>query len=475
MSVVCRAVTRSLIAGCLIGVYAPAFAVPVDFASQGSPPVALKAAIEALNTDSAKTFIDSTIKKLPKQHSIPLPLGLEWALSMKPVDLLRLDNGLQQRSPVPGLGTLPLTSLDGVDIVSEPAGTVGRSEAQFGVSQKEWIGSRFALGGSSVNQGTDRRGRINISADNLANNSDYLSFNYDRSLETRASARSQGFGLGYSFPWHTNDFRIQADRSEYERSVVGTDRKYDVSGNSLTFDFTGNRTLFSNADTTFNSEIGLSVSEDRYSVDEDDGYTSRRQLSVANFSGEIEHYFGLNARAFSRFTVRRGVEVLGADADDWANTTGNPRFRKYSFYGSLSKPAGRWTWGLSGRYQYSPDELPYSERLTVASSSMNAGFAGEYLSGIQGGWLRLNADSPRIPVSLLTSLYSSVRISVLKGWLPETDRQAESRSASAAQLTFLLEGNGIDAGLRLGQMLESSSDVSSPSIPDISLNASFDL
>jgi hemolysin activation/secretion protein len=456
--------------------HASAFAVSTDFAPQAAEVVAFEDAIDALNAGSAKTFTDGPLAQLSEQSRIPLPLGLEWALSLQPADLLRLDNGLQAPSPLPGLGTLPMT---GNGYAGDRAGlddTVERPAAQFGVSRREWLGSRFDLGGSSVDDGPDRRGRINLSAGNLASSSDYLSFNYKRALETRANSRSQGFGLGYSFPWRTNQFRIYADRSEYEDSVVGTDRKYDVSGDNLRFDFTGNRRLFSGMNTTFDGEFGLSVNESHYSVDEEDGYTSQRQLSVVNLTGKLAHYFGGNAKAIARLSAERGVKILGASADDWANTTGDPRFRKYSFYGSVTKPAWSWTWGMAGRYQYSPDELPYSERMTVVSSSLNSGFAGEYLSGIQGGWLRIDADSPRVPVSLITSLYSSVRVSLLKGWLPETERQSHNYgSASAAELTLRLEGEDIDAGLRIGHMLESSSDESRPSIPDISINASFAL
>lgn len=359
--------------------------------------------------------------------------------------------------------------------ISAPVDTSAQPRARIRSVRRHWLGSRFSLAGESQNMSDERRGHIDVVADDLASSNDALQFQYKRSSANRLEARSQGFGFDYSFPWLSNDFAVNFERYDYEDTVVGSDRIYEVSGDTRVIDFSGRRTLLDFNGTRLESLMGLSTKENNSF---EDGYrldSSSRQYTIMRFEGRLSQDLWLDTTAVTSLSAERGLDAFGAGDTDIPEADGTSQFSKYTFYGSLSKPVWLWTWGLSGRYQYTPDILPGSEKMLIAGSSLVSGFSGQSLVAGQGGWLRFDANSPAVPFPLTSTLTSDVRLSLLKGWAPNIEGQTDSYgSASAAEVSLRLTGQRMSAGLSVGKMLGASSDAASPpELPDVKLSFSL--
>ncbi|MDG5498985.1 ShlB/FhaC/HecB family hemolysin secretion/activation protein [Marinobacter sp. BGYM27] len=359
--------------------------------------------------------------------------------------------------------------------ISAPVDSAAQSSARIHTVRRHWLGSRFSLAGESQNMSDERRGHIDVIADDLASANDALQFQYRRASANRLEARSQGFGFDYSFPWRNNDFAINFERYDYEDTVVGSDRIYEVSGDTRVIDFSGRRTLLDFNGTRLESLMGLSTKENNSF---EDGYrldNSSRQYTIMRFEGRLSQDLWLDTTAVTSLSAEQGLDAFGAGDNDIPESDGTSQFSKYTFYGSLSKPVWLWTWGLSGRYQYTPDILPGSEKMLIAGSSLVSGFGGQSLVAGQGGWLRFDASSPAVPFPLTSTLTSDVRLSLLKGWAPNTEGQSDNYgSASAAEVSLRLTGQRMSAGLSVGKMLGASSDAASPpELPDVKLSFSL--
>ncbi|MDX1799945.1 MAG: ShlB/FhaC/HecB family hemolysin secretion/activation protein [Marinobacter sp.] len=373
----------------------------------------------------------------------------------------------------PTSDALTLRVLVGEEPPEAPESTI----ANVVPARPTWLGERISLGGDSLTSRSDYHGRLDLAADDLTGLDDDLMFNYNRSMATRFDARSQGFGFDYSFPWRYSTLSLNGNLYKYQNSVVGPDRKYQISGNSRVIDMSANHTLFANPSTRLDGQVSL-ISRENNSYTEgtrlDD---SSRQFSVLRVEGRLHHYLGFDTTAFTRFSAERGLDVFGADSDQSSVERGTSRFRTYSVFGSVGHTFWRWALDLSGQYQYSPDVLPYSEQILVASSSLMSGFADQSLAGDQGGWVRLDANSPWFPTELIRGLHSNLRLSVLRGWVPQIDGQDDPYgAASAAELAVQIKTDDLTAGMRVGRMLdESATNTRKPDHPDIAFTLSMNL
>lgn len=344
-------------------------------------------------------------------------------------------------------------------------------------ARPSWLGERISLGGGSLSSRSDYHGRLDLAADDLTGLNDALIFNYDRSMATRFDARSQGFGFDYSFPWRYSTLSVNGNVYNYQNSVVGPDRKYQINGNNRVIDMSANHTLFANPSTRLDGQVSLISRESNRYTEGTRLDDSSRQFSILRVEGRLHHYLGFDTTAFTRFSADRGLNVFGADSDQHSVERGTTRFRTYSVFGSLGRTFWRWAWDLSGQYQYSPDVLPYSEQILVASSSLMSGFADQSLAGDQGGWVRLDANSPWFPMELMRGLHSNLRLSVLRGWVPQIDGQGDPYgAASAAELALQVKTDDLTAGMRVGRMLaESATNTRKPDHPDIAFTLSMNL
>ncbi|WP_166267756.1 ShlB/FhaC/HecB family hemolysin secretion/activation protein [Marinobacter caseinilyticus] len=338
-----------------------------------------------------------------------------------------------------------------------------------------WLGERLSFRGDSQQANGDYRGRLDLAANDLTGLNDALQLNYNRSLAGRADAHARGFNFDYSFPSRFGVIAINGDLSEYEDSVIGSGYKFQVSGERHAIDMSARRNLFGNRMMNLDALLGAATEESSRFEEGAEQRDSSRQFSAVWIEGRMNYDLGLlNTAAFTSVSVENGFEHYRETASA-ANDTAE--YRKYTVLGSLSKPLWRWTWDLNGQYQYSPDALPGSEKLLVAGSSLISGFAGQGASSSRGGWLRLDASSPWLPLMMLSNMHSSLRLSVLKGWIAHTTHQVDHHgSASAAEVALQVKSAGMTAGLRVGKMLgESLRVMSKPDVPDVSLTLSLSL
>lgn len=341
-----------------------------------------------------------------------------------------------------------------------------------------WLGDRISFGGDTVNTNGDYRGSLDLAASDIAGGSDALSLRYNRFLAGHAEGRNHGFGFGYSFPSSFGAVTINGNLSDYEDSATGDGRRYQISGDRQAVNASLRRPVFELGDLRFDALMGLATEANTAFTEGERVDDASRHLSSFWFETQMNCNIGVfGTSVFSSMSVKRGLTSLGADNDPWAGTDIDAEYRKYTLLGSLNQPIGRWNWNLNGHYQYSPDTIPGSQYTLIAGPSQISGFAGQGTYSQQGGWLRLDASSPWFPLLVLSNIHSSVRLSLLKGWVEPTERQSDLRgTASAAEIALQLKSNGLTAGLKVGRMLgDSLSVMQKPDAPDVSLTLSISL
>lgn len=342
---------------------------------------------------------------------------------------------------------------------------------------RNWLGERVSVAGDSDHQGGRFKGNLGVAANDLTGLNDALSLSYQRSVLAREGVLNRGLGFDYAFPWRAGTIRVNGSLYEYEDSVTTADHRYDVRGDSQAVNVSAYRTLFSRDGTELAATMGVGARETQQQVEDDQADTSRSQFSSLRLETRLRQDLALDAVAVTRFTAEQGQEVFGEDsAGQWSETARNA-YQKYSIQGSLSKPLWRWQCEVNGRYQFAPASLPGSHYVVAVSPSMMHGFGGQSLSGSRGGWLRLDASSPWQPLPVRPGLNTSLRLSVLRGWVPQTrPDQTLYGSASAAEVALNVRGGGFQAGLRVGSMLSTSANAPArPESPDLTLSFSVQL
>lgn len=344
-----------------------------------------------------------------------------------------------------------------------------------GELHRHWRNPQFELMGES--QYTSDRGRENIgvAANNLIHVDHLLNLDYRVSDAMKAQDHSAGFGLNYAFPFANNWFEVGFSHSEYENTVVSSDNRYDASSESRVFNFTGRRSLrewrYLRLDGTvkFTNRDARKYQEGHW-VEETHHQVSRFQLD-----GRSRYDLAFDMLATTQVSVVGGMDVNGAEYNAKDSYAEDDSFHKFVVAAALSRDLWFWTLGVSGRYQFTPDDIPSSEYMKIAGSGLISGFSGHSMSSPVGGWLRVDASSPSFVVPFTSHLLSSVRVAVLRGWMPENlDDRHRYDTASAAEFSLGVQARGLNADISVGHMLGDSKLTSVTSdMPDISLSLSL--
>ncbi|WP_141737124.1 ShlB/FhaC/HecB family hemolysin secretion/activation protein [Marinobacter sp. X15-166B] len=337
---------------------------------------------------------------------------------------------------------------------------------------RHWRNPRFELLGDS--QHTSERGRehIGLAANNLLHARHSLNLEYRAVDALRVQDHSKAYGFNYAFPVASNWFELGLQRTEYQNTAVSSAGKHDVSGDSRVVSFSGRRAMHRWRYLRLDGRFAFSERETRVFEAGRWVKDSLHQISRVQFDGYATHELGFEVQASTRFSVIGGVDVNGAEyRDEEGYRVDNP-FHKYVIAGSLRRQLWLWSLGVSGRYQFSPDDMPASEYMKVAGPGLISGFAGRSLRSPVGGWLRVDAASPPFLVPFTSHLLSGVRLSVLQGWMPDNPAARDHyQSASAAELSVGLQTRGLHADISVGSMLEESPLTSlSPHRPDVSVS-----
>lgn len=343
--------------------------------------------------------------------------------------------------------------------------------------QNHWLASHLQFAGNTAQNDDGHQGRIGLAANGLVQADHDMRLDFNESASQRVENESEAIAFSYSFPLGGNRFSLYANSYEYQSTVVGDDGKYEASGEGRNFNVSNRRSLFSLAGFSFDSVMSLSSSEARYFERGEWIEDSSRQLSKFTLEGATSRDLWFDVVSTTRISASGGLEVFGKEYDMEESLDEDERFHKFSISSTLSKELYRWQWGLTGRYQFTPNDLPDSEYLLVAGPSMIAGFNGQTLAAAEGGWLRLDANSPLFSVPLMSDVRSDVRFSVLQGWVPDESMQSDRfGSASAAEISLQFQARGLRADVSVGRMLGASSlSTTKPDVPDVSLSLSLGL
>lgn len=438
------------------------------FLSQGL--VTTRAFLPEQSLEDGELLIRIVVGEVQGYESESLtPRNIEWAFPLEPGDVLNL------RDIEQGLDQINRLRSNNATIDMLPGDKVGQTIVNVKNEPDYWLGARLSLEGDSVQQGDDYRARADVFADDLLGVNDALIINGNQSLAERSRSKSYGYGFDYSVPWRYNLFTLSGNQFKYENIVQGTNRTFVVSGESQVLDASVNRTLYRGQSTKLDGLVGLATKKTNNYIEDTRIDVSSRQLSIGRIELRIKQFIGQDMTAFASLAGEHGLRMLGADDDRQGGYPNDAQFRKYRFYGALSKPFWNWQAGLTCQYQYSPDHLPASEQVLVASSSLISGFNDFSLAGDSGGWLKLDLGSPYVALGWLPGFHANMAFSVLKGWIPHTDNQPHG-SASAAEVAFRLIGQGLSLDIRVGKRLEAPSATQiKADTPDVGLTLAYSL
>ncbi|WP_162628786.1 ShlB/FhaC/HecB family hemolysin secretion/activation protein [Marinobacter bohaiensis] len=355
----------------------------------------------------------------------------------------------------------------------------GQSGPSFSLQhvQQHWLGSHLQLAGSSSRSREGHSGRIGLEADDLIEANHAMRFNFNESGSQRVQNEAEAFAFHYAFPLAGNSLSMDVDTFSYQSTVTGDESKYEARGEGRNLMFSGRRSLFSWSGINFDSVLGVRNQQATYHEKGEWVEDSSRQLSMFTLEGSTSRELLFDVTASTRFAASSGMEMVSKDYDDEDGLDENDGFQKYVLSGSLSRQLFDWQLDFSGHYQFTPDDLPDSQYFTVVGPAMISGFNGQSITAAKGGWLRLDANSPRFTMPMVSYLRSALQFSLLRGWIPDASMQADrAGSASAAEVSLRFQGRGIQAGFSVGRMLGASSDATDkPDVPDVSLSLSVGL
>lgn len=221
-----------------------------------------------------------------------------------------------------------------------------------------------------------------------------------RSSDFSSSKDAQNFAAGVSVPYGYGLLDYSYSWSNYLSTIDNNGYHWRSTGDNETHRLNGSWVLFRNGDIKTSAAVGLTHRINHNYLDDVLLATSSRKLS--SFSLGINHTQKI-ATGVATFnpTFTQGVPWLGAeDGNDKHGDVPKAEFRKWSVNGSYQQPLTDRLWWLSSIYfQWSPDRLYGSERLTLGGETSVRGFKEQYLSGDNGGYWRneINASLFTLP------------------------------------------------------------------------------
>lgn len=341
-------------------------------------------------------------------------------------------------------------------------------------SVTQYVASHLEFSGNSSQTNDRVDGRLNVTTNSLIWSQHVLGLDFSDSAAREGSAESTTLALRYSFPLAGGDFRIDLENRDYSGAVNGSGQRYDARGERRNLKLTGNRSIWSwqgiEVGSVFSHSSGKSSAfEDAVWV-EDSSHT----LSSFGFQGSAAHELIGGIYATTSLTA-----IGGLDSEETVGASGYSRdadgFHKLALAASLNREVLSWNLGLSGRYQFAPEDLPSSEYLVVAGPSLLRGFNGQSVRVVEGGLLQMNARSPGFHWPFASELNSSVTLSLLQGWAPYSAAQSDRfGSTSTGEISFQLYSRDFRADLSVGQMLNASNTaLLMPTSPDLSFSLSI--
>ena len=210
-----------------------------------------------------------------------------------------------------------------------------------------------------------------------------------RSSDFSNSKDAQNFAAGVSIPYGYGLLDYSYSWSNYLSTLDNNGYLWRSTGDTETHRLTGSWVLFRNGDIKTGLSAGITHRINRNYLDDVLLATSSRKLSSVSLG--INHTQKIaSGVATLNPTFTQGVPWLGAEDDnDKQGDVPKAEFRKWSLNGSFQRPVADKLWWLTSVYfQWSPDRLYGSERLTLGGETSVRGFKEQYISGDNGGYWR---------------------------------------------------------------------------------------
>lgn len=253
----------------------------------------------------------------------------------------------------------------------------------------------FPLDGSVSfdNSGQKSTGTGQLSGALFANNvfglADKWFISGGRSSDFSSSKDAQNFAAGVSISYGYGLLDYNYSWSNYLSTIDNNGYLWRSTGDSETHRLNGSWVLFRNGDIKTASSLGLTHRINRNRLNDVLLETSSRKLS--SFSLGINHTQKIaSGVATLNPMFTQGVPWFGAEDDNHKQgDVPKAEFRKWSVSGSFQRPLAEKLWWLSSVYfQWSPDRLYGSERLTLGGETSVRGYKEQYISGDNGGYWR---------------------------------------------------------------------------------------
>lgn len=253
----------------------------------------------------------------------------------------------------------------------------------------------FPLNGSVSfdNSGQKSTGTGQLSGALIGNNllgiADKWFISGGRSSDFSSSKDAQNFAAGVSVPYGYGLLDYSYSWSNYLSTIDNNGYRWRSTGDNETHRLNGSWVLFRNGDIKTSAAVGLTHRINHNYLDDVLLATSSRKLT--SFALGINHTQKLaGGVATLNPTFTQGVPWLGAEDDNGKHgDVPKAEFRKWSLNASYQQPLADRLWWLSSVYfQWSPDRLYGSERLTLGGETSVRGFKEQYLSGDNGGYWR---------------------------------------------------------------------------------------
>lgn len=338
-------------------------------------------------------------------------------------------------------------------------------------SVTDYLSNRIEVSGSSSQSNDRSAGHLALAANDVIWARHELGLQFRDSASRKEDDGQKSLALRYAMPLIGNRLELEVEESQYRGVVTQPDQRLDTSGDQSFFRFTATRSL--------GSLLGLDVhqfirhSGSNRSVYEESQWVrdSSHQLSSIGlrYSGAQELMGGLHAS--TRLTAVGGMEYRRTEYAEGETET-RTQFHRVELAALLQRQVLDWNLDLGGRYQFAPEDLPGSERITIGGSGLISGFNGQSVSGNEGGWLRLNAASPSYHVPFAARFQSSFSVSLMQGWAPaDTGDHQKFASVSAGEISLNIRSDRFRADMTLGRLIETDRfDVAIPSAPDFALS-----
>ena len=340
-------------------------------------------------------------------------------------------------------------------------------------SVSSYLASQLEFSGNSDHSNDSANGRLNLAGNNVIGSSHDIALDFRDSVSRQDGVKSQSLVFRYSFPLAGSKLQLALKDSDHAGVVKSAGQKLDAQGEYESLTLSGSRPMGSwqglELDSVFSHSTGTSRAF-KESVWVSD---STHQLSSVGIrcSGERELPGGFMAG--STLTALGGWESRETVTDSGL-TSKSARYHKLALTASLNRSFYTWDLGFHGRYQFAPEDLASSEYLKVAGPSMMRGFNGQSLYVSEGGWVRLNAQSPGYSLPFSHAVDSYLTLSVLKGWASESVAGRDRFQASTGEISLRLQGRGFHASMSVGQILDLSGQaLQRPDSPDVSLSMSM--